>query len=131
MCVGLASLVGALASAAQKAQDPNKILADDQLKLARLALKDLDRMRLSGESSVLDPRVAVWERRQIEALRASGAGKEELIVALKAYAKRMKDLAQVAEGIHAKSGQISRVDVNDAKYRALEAEMWVNDEKSR
>jgi hypothetical protein len=71
----------AIASAAPKPLDTDKALAGDQLKLAREALEELEVLRKNARLDVLDPRVAVWERRQIEALRASRVGRAELVSA--------------------------------------------------
>ena len=52
----------ALAPAAPKQQDANKALAEDQLKLARQALEELDSLWKDARLDLLDSRVAVWER---------------------------------------------------------------------
>jgi Spy/CpxP family protein refolding chaperone len=116
--------------AAPEQPGTNKALADDQLKLARQALEELESLRQNAKLQNLDPRFAVWERRQVEAVKASGVGKAELVSALEKYVKRMKDLLMVAEASR-EAGMITHVDVLDWQYRVLEAEMWLNQEKSR
>ena len=54
----------------------------------------------------------------------------EFVAALEGYVKRLRELAKLTETAHEKGG-VSRLDVHDAKYRVLEAEMWLNQEKAR
>src|SRR4051812_40208538 len=95
LLLGIMALAGALAPAAP--QEANKGLAQQQLKLARQALSDLDRMYKGGEAAIYDPRFALWERRQVEAIHASGATQAEFMTALESYVKRMKALEQLTE----------------------------------
>jgi hypothetical protein len=118
------------APAAPKQQDINKALAEEQLKLAREALGSINALFQNARIDVLDPRIAVWERRQIEALQASGVGRGELVSALEKYVKRMKDLSLLAEQ-RRQQARITLVDVMDWQYRTLEGEMWLNQAKSR
>src|SRR3954466_10328990 len=97
LVLGSIALAGALAPAAPTPEDGNKALAQEQLKVARQALAHLERMYKGGEADVSDPRKTLWERRQVEALRISGAAKAEVVAAVEAYAKRMKLLEQVAK----------------------------------
>jgi hypothetical protein len=110
--------------------DASKALAQEQLELAREALRDLDLMSKKVELSLTDPRFALWHRRSVEAIRASGAGKAERVAALEDYLKRMKDQERFAQ-VALERAQSSRVDVFDARYRVLEAEIWLNQEKAR
>ena len=123
-------LAAALAPAASQAPDPKKALAQEQLALTRQALSDLDRLYKGGEVASYDPRFAVWERRQVEAIRDAGASRAEFIAALEGYVKRLRDRQRIVEEAY-RRGQVPRVDVYDAKYRVLEAEMWLNQEKAR
>jgi hypothetical protein len=130
LMLGVVALAGALAPAAPQPPDLNKALAQEQLKLARQALRDLDLMHKGEGLSRTDPRFALWERRQVEAIRATGAGKAELVAALENYLKRMKEEERLAQ-LALEKDQGTRVDVWDAQYRVLEAEMWLNQEKAR
>jgi len=130
LVLGIGVLAAALAPAASQAPDPKKALAQEQLGLARQALSDLDRLHKGGEVAISDPRFAVWERRQVEAIRDSGASRAEFIAALEGYVKHLSDRQRIVEGRY-RSGQVSRVDVYDAKYRVLEAQILVNQEKTR
>lgn len=123
-------LAGALAPAETPPTDANRAVAKEQLKLAREALIDLDLLYKGGEASIDDPRVIVWARRQVEALRASGASKAEVVAALEDYVKRMKTLEQVAKRQY-RLDVVDRVRVHEAVYHVLEAEMWLNQEKTR
>jgi hypothetical protein len=130
LLLGVVALAAALAPAAPQAADPNKALAASQLNLARDALQDLDRLWRLGEMSLSDPRFPLWWRREVDAVRASGAGKAEVVAALELYVKRMKDMSKLVESAHQKA-HATHVDVLDAQYRAAEAEMWLNQEKER
>ena len=130
--VAIVTLTGALALAASQLPlpDPNKALAQEQLKLARQALQDLGQMHKSEGLSLADPRFALWDRRQVEAIVASGADTAEWTAALENYLKRMKQLEQFAQ-VALQNGEINRVELRDAQYRSLEAEIWLNREKAR
>jgi RNA polymerase sigma factor (sigma-70 family) len=109
---------------------PWEALAREQLELARQALRDLDRMAMGGEVKLSDAKFALWERRQVEAIRDSGAPRTEFLTALEAHVKRLKDLQKLAEAGLA-NGFATRVDVFDVKYRILEAEIWLTREKAQ
>jgi hypothetical protein len=128
--LGICAVAAALAPAASQAPDPKKSLAQEQLGLARQALEVLDQMHKNAQVSPGDPRIAVWERRQVEAVRDAGTGRAEFIAALEGYVKRMKVQQQIVEA-RRQAAQVAAVDVLDAKYRVLEAEMWLNQEKAR
>ena len=123
-------LAGALAPAATQSEDRGKALAVEQLDLAQQALKDLDLLYKNGRMSLDGPKYDLWMRRRIEALRATGASKAEILTALDGYLKRLKELEGLVEGLHQK-GQGTSVDVYDAKYRRLDAEMWRDREQAR
>ena len=130
LLLGICAVAAALASAASQAPDPKKSLAQEQLGLARQALEVLDQMHKNGQVSPADPRIAVWERRQVEAVRDAGTGRAEFIAALEGYVKRMRDRQRIVEELR-QAARVAFVDVLDAKYRVLEAEMWLNQEKAR
>jgi outer membrane protein TolC len=130
LLLGIIAVAGALAPAAPQPPDPNKALAQEQLKLARQALRDLDSLYQRGEAAFADSHFVLWERRQAEAIRASGAPQAEVVAALEAYVKRLKGMVPRVQLAYEKGGG-THVDVLDAQYRVLEAEMWLNQEKSR
>ena len=130
LLLGICVLAAALAPAASQAPDPKKVLAQEQLGLARQALSDLEELHKHGEVASYDPSFAVWERRQVEAIRDAGASRAEFIVALEGYVKRLRDRQRIVEEGYRRA-QVPRVDAYDAKYRVLEAEMWLSQEKAR
>ena len=109
---------------------PQEVLAQEQLGLARQALEVFDEMHKNAQVKPDDPMIAVWERRQVEAVRDAGASRAEFIAALEGYVKRMRVRQQIVEAHH-QAAQVAFADVLDAKYRVLEAEMWLNQEKAR
>ena len=88
------------------------------------------RMHKRGEVASYDPRFAAWERRQVEAIRDAGASRAEFIATLEGYVKRLRDRQRIVEEGYRRA-PVPRLDVHDAKYRVLEAEMWLNQEKVR
>lgn len=130
LAIAVFALAGALAPADPQPEDPNKALAQEQLNLTRQALRDLKLQYQNGEVAMFDPKFALWERRQVEAIRAAGATKAEFVAALEDYVKRLNVLQAVVQKGYEKD-QVTRVDVHDAKYRLLEAEIWLNQEKAR
>src|SRR4051794_20650204 len=99
LVLAITTLAGALAPAGSEPQDPNKAIAQEQLKLAQQALRDLDLMHKGGGLGRTDPRFDLWQRRQVEAVRATGAGKAELVTALETFLnwrKTQERLAQLA-----------------------------------
>ena len=97
LLLGMCAVAAALAPAASQAPDPKKSLAQEQLGLARQALEVLDQMHMNGQVSADDPRIAVWQRRQVEAVRDAGTGRAEFIAALEGYVKRMRDRQRIVE----------------------------------
>lgn len=130
LILGIALLAVALAPAASEAPDPKKALAQEQIGVARGALSLLEELRKQGKVRAYDPQYSVWERRQIEAVRDAGANRAEFIAALEAYVKRMKDRQQLVDQAY-QMAEVSYMDVLEAKYRILEAEVWLNQEKAR
>ena len=56
--------------------------------------------------------------------------KAKLVTILKAYVELARQRVKIAKALHER-GAITMSDVIDAEYRALEAEMWLNEEKAR
>jgi hypothetical protein len=107
-----------------------KTLGKEQLALAEQALKDLDLLSRDGQVGIADRSFILWSRRQIEALRASGAGEAEMIAALESYVDRLKKHERHTEAFSQKA-QATRVDLLDARYQRLEAEIWLAEEKAQ
>jgi hypothetical protein len=49
---------------------------------------------------------------------------------MEGYLKRLKDMERWAESLH-HNGQLTRMDLWDVQYRAREAEIWLDQERSR
>jgi hypothetical protein len=130
LAVVVVALVGALAPAAPEPLAVNKPLAEEQLKLIDQGLADLDRLLKGGELSLDNTGITRWERRRIDALRAAGAGKTEVIAAVERYVKRMK-VVESAKNTQFQKDLCTRVDILEARYERLEAEIWLNQEKAR
>jgi hypothetical protein len=127
LLLGICALAAVLAPAASQAPDAKKSLAQEKLALARQALQSLDQMYKNREPFD-EARIAVWERRQVEAVRDAGTSRAEFIAALEGYVKRMRDRQQIVEE-RQRAARAYFVDVLEAKYRVLEAETWLNQEK--
>jgi hypothetical protein len=128
LLLGICALAAVLAPAASQAPDPKKSLAQEQLAIARQALQSLDQMYKNGDP-LDEARFAVWERRQVEAVRDAGTSRAEFTAALEGYVGRMRARQQIVEQRN-RAARAYFVDVLDAKYRVLEVEMWLNQEKA-
>jgi hypothetical protein len=116
--------------AAVPAVAANQALAKEQLALIDQALAMLDRLYESGTVRYSDPRFSLWARRKVETLRKMGAAKAEIVAALESYINRLKQEAAGTENDH-QSARATQVDVHDVRFRRLEAEIWLNEEKAR
>jgi hypothetical protein len=140
MCLMIAflALVGALAPAAQEppAKTPsaplaaNIPLAREQLTLIDQITADFDRLARGGELNLTDPRFKLWARRRVDALRATGAGKDRMVGELERYVDVMKKQESYWKGRFQRD-EATRSDVLAAQYERLEAEMLLNQEKAR
>lgn len=129
LIVGVA-LAGGLAPAAPENADPNVALAREELKVIDLAFKDIELMKSGGELGLSDPKLLIWGQRKIDALRATKASKEEVIVALTEHLERMKKNEAYVNHAH-QAGEATRLDIRDAQYRRIDAEIQLNREKAR
>jgi len=108
----------------------NRALAREQLALIDKALADLTIMVQRGNIRATDAAFSLWGRRRIEALRASGVDKGEMVAALEKYVADLKVGEALAQALH-ESARLGRIDVYDFQYRHREAEIWLNEEKAR
>jgi hypothetical protein len=127
--VGL-SLAGSLAPAAPEKNDPNVALAREQLKVIERAFEDMDRLTSGGHLNLTNPKYTFWGQRKLDALRAAKVSKNEMIAALTEYLERMKKHETNVNRAH-QAGNADLLDVRDAQYLRLEAEIWLNQEKAR
>jgi outer membrane protein TolC len=128
--IAVITVAGSLGWAAAQHEDANKKLAEAQLALARQAISELDRLHQSGELSLASPQFALWEHRQVDALRLMGTDKPQTVKALEELLKRQRTRFQAAEQAY-KSGQTNHVEVLEAQYAVLEAEILLNRERAR
>jgi hypothetical protein len=118
------------AVAAVPALAANQALAREQLALIDKALEILHTLAQNARVGVSDASFSVWGRRKLETIRKTGAGKAEIVAALEEYINTLKQEEATAE-VKARSAQATQVDVYDARFRRLEAEMFLNEEKAR
>src|SRR5438067_2057845 len=105
--IAFLALAGALAFAAPEppAKSPpeplavNIPLAQEQLKLIDQIVADLDRLWRGGELSLVRAGFDVWAQRRVEALRASGARKAEVVQACEEYVNQMKRVERAQENL--------------------------------
>jgi hypothetical protein len=124
------ALIGALAPAPAEPVADVKPLAQEQLKVIEQAVRDLKRLAETGNVVATDPGFSRWARRRVDALRTSGAGKAEMVAALEGYLDQMRKDEQLRQRL-LDTGHASHTDVLDARYRRLEAEIWLIEEKAR
>lgn len=110
--------------------DANKALARQQLALIDRAETSLYELLRKGAVAMSDPAFSLWRHRRLEALRKAGAGKVEIVAALEKYLRQSKEDEARAETMSARR-EIAQSDVLDVRYRRLEAEIWLNEEKAR
>ena len=108
----------------------NRVLAREQLALIDQSLAMLDRLYQNSTIRFTDPRFSVWARRKVETLRKIEARKAEIVAALESYINRLKQEEAVTENDH-RAGRATEVDIQDVRFRRLEAEIWLNEEKAR
>jgi hypothetical protein len=111
----------------------NRALAREQLALidqALDALHTLARFPRGEKTSFADPSFSLWERRKLEALHRAGAGKAEIVAALEKLIDTLKQEEAMAE-LRRRSARGTQLEVLDARFRRMEAEIWLNEEKAR
>ena len=108
-----------------------KEIAKDQIALAKLALDGIAAQRRLGRggSAHTGAEIHRWNKRLIKALRTVG-DRPELVKALKGYVAVAKGEADLAEQrLKVGFGGIDGISVADVKYRYLEAQRWLAEEK--
>jgi hypothetical protein len=138
LAIAVVALWGALAPAPPEspAKSPpvalaaNIALAREQLKLIEQIQGDLDRKFKSGELSATDGALKLWARRKLDAIRATGVGKDRIVAELEGYLNFMRTQEAAWKSLYQRD-QATRVDLAAAQYERLEAEMLLNQEKAR
>ena len=108
----------------------SQALAREQLAIIDKALALLHNLAQNGRVGISDASFSVWGRRKLETIRKTGAGKTEIVAALEEYINTLKQEEATAEEL-AKSGRSTEVGVYDARFRRIEAEIFLNEEKAR
>jgi hypothetical protein len=108
----------------------NRAIARLQLALIDETLAMLLDLARNARISLADPSFSIWDRRKLETLRKVGAGKAEIVEALEKYINNLKEEEAVAKDLVQKA-RATQVSVNDAQFRRMEAEIWLNEEKAR
>jgi uncharacterized membrane protein len=116
--------------AAVPALAANQAIAREQLTLIDEALDSLHTLYRNGRISLDNPSFALWGRRKLETLRRTGAGKAEIVAALEKYINSLKTEEAIAKTM-VERGQATQVAVYDARFRRMEGEIWLNEEKAR
>lgn len=119
---------GAAAAAAGSELAANRALAREQLALIDRARDMVHRLWQNGRAEYSS--LEIWDRRKLETLRRTGAAKAEIIAALEKHITLLKDEEKIAEQMVA-NARASEVTVLDARFRRVEAEIWLNEEKAR
>ena len=109
----------------------NRALAREQLALIDKALELLHQMSQAGSSKFAAPFFSRWGRRRVETLHKTGAGKAEIVAALETYVNSLKEEEAIAERLRQSRRGSTLLDVYDVRFRRMEAEIWLNEEKAR
>ena len=105
-------------------------IARAQLALANEALNGLRTLAKTGRTSFSDPSLGIWERRKLEALRRSGASRAEMIAGIEDLIRELKKEEGIAKTMF-ENARGTKIDYDDIRYRRLEAEAGLNEEKAR
>jgi hypothetical protein len=130
LCVAGLALIGALAPAPAEPPAAVLALAKEQLSLVDQAEKYLQRLAELGELKASDHLSELWSKRKVEAVRTSGAQKSEVIRALEHHVEVLKKAEVIIKELFEK-GEGTKLDTYDARYRRLEGELWLLEEKAR
>jgi hypothetical protein len=113
---------------AADANESSVSVAKQQKALAENALQVLTNLENQGRLDVGTGQVARWSRRLVEATRKSGATKAEAAEALKQHQARMDErVLRIQKRLE--SAKATQLDVWNAKYEALEAKMWIQEDQ--
>lgn len=107
-----------------------RALAREQLALIEAAQQTKNALARTGRVDFASPSFSIWERRKVETLRRSGAGKAEIIAALEQTLEVLKKQEAAIEAVR-QSARATEIEVYDVKYRRMEAEIQLNVEKAR
>jgi hypothetical protein len=107
----------------------NRALARQQLAVIDEAWTLLEVMHQNGRIEIDGGTIGPWGRRRLEALRRAGAGKAEIVAALEKYFNDLERLEAISH--NSKNHHHPTYDEYEIKFLRMEAEIWLNEEKSR
>lgn len=110
--------------------EANRALAREQLALIDETWDMLHRMVRSKRLNIADAHFELWGRRKLEMLRKAGAGKAEIVASLEKYVDTLKEDEILAKDLF-ENARSTKTALNDVKFRRIEAQMWLNEEKAR
>ncbi len=131
ICVAIVLGLATFQRAAESQPRSRLDIAREQLKLAQLAKEQiqlsLTRPPRPGEGGLISPvtiqEMMVWARREVETTRELGT-KQQWLAALRSYKKDVQSFVVTAEALF-EANRLDRIAVLDAKYQALQAELWI------
>ncbi|MHC5543906.1 hypothetical protein ACYOEI_37235, partial [Singulisphaera rosea] len=109
----------------------NTALAEARLKLAQKAIEavrvNIDRGNINPASR--DP-IVIWSRRRMEARLALSTSKTARLAAIEEHVEEMKRLETILDQL-SKVDEVEPLSIMDARYRRLEAEDLLEQEKAK
>jgi hypothetical protein len=122
---------GQVVRAAQEQPRGSSANAESRLKLATAAIDAVRAVVSRGRFTAgeRDP-IVIWARRRLEAKIDLSKSKAERIAAAQEHVDEMRKLEEVVAHLSA-AGELDRLSVMDAQYRRLEAEHWLEQQKSK
>jgi len=114
------------------AETPSGIneLKKAKVQTAREALQALDDQLKAGRVAPFDNVFAIWTKRRLDAELALSGNKADRLGAYEKYLKYLKELESFVNEQY-KAGACSIVNLKEAQYRRLEAELWLAEAKTR
>lgn len=113
----------------ETAADPAE-LAKTRLAVAREAQDLVTAGNRQGESSSTGEQAHVWSVRLMEAERDLSQTKAERGAAVERHHQRVKEAEDLILRAY-KAGEVSLLQVSEAKWRSLEAEQWLAQERAK
>jgi RNA polymerase sigma factor (sigma-70 family) len=107
-----------------------RALAREQLALIDAAEVTARQLARNARLELTDQAYSVWGRRRLDTLHKAGAGKAEIVAALEKYIDNLKQDEELAKA-RKESARATELEVYDVRFRRIEAEIWLNEEKAR
>jgi outer membrane protein TolC len=106
-----------------KLKDARTEIVKQQVAIAKKALSTIEQLQSAGALGKLDELFDIWQRRLVESLNKSG-NEAEYIDALKKYVEHEKLNLKTTEALF-KDNKVTRTQLYDAQYQALDAQAWL------